>query len=128
MFTADVISSTVTINDFSPIGTLSFIPGSQTVFAIRLKQSQRADLLRYIPPSTALLTVTFQNLDGTQTTQSMTYMADDRSIWTTTLTSATTALLASGNVVLTLDLLGDGTQIDKGYIQAALTLVITDIC
>jgi hypothetical protein len=128
MFTAQVISSNVTINDFDVIGTLSFIPGAQIVFAIRLQQIQRPDLLRYIPPSTALLSVTFQNIDGSQLTKTMTSLTDDRSIWTGTLLSTDTANLASGNCVLSLDLLGDGSNIDKGYIQAALTLIITDIC
>lgn len=128
MFTANVISSNVTINDYDNITTLNFIPGAQIVFAIQLIQSQRADLLRYIPPSTSLLTVTFQNIDGSQATKSMTSLVDDRSIWTATLLSTDTAMLASGNCVLNLDLLGDGSNIDKGFIQAALTLIITDIC
>lgn len=128
MFSAQVISSSATLNSFDVIGSLPFVPGTQTTFFIRLYQDQRADMLRYVPPSTALLSAIFQNNDATETTVAMTSVMLDTSMWSCSLTSAQTKCLASGNVVLSMDVLGDGTDIQLGFIQNALNLIITGLC
>lgn len=128
MLIADVISRDFTLNDFEVIGSLSFIPGENTTLAIRLKQSDRPDLLRYIPPSTAVLTIHMNNIDGTQTDLVMTALTDDRSIWSGAITQAMSSVLAGGNITFDLDVLNDGTNIIKGWIQNALSLIVTGVC
>lgn len=127
MLTADVLSTDATLNNFQVIGSLQFIPGEQTKLFIRLTQPQR-DNLRFIAPSTTDFTFYLPKKDGTMLELSGTSMVDDRSIWSTVLEEADTEELIGGNITFELDLLGDGTQIEKGWVQNALNLLITGAC
>ena len=128
MLAADVLSSDFELNKFDLIGSLSFIPGERAILAIRLKQPQRTDKLRFVPPVTALLNVTLNNTDGTQIVLAMANLPDDRSIWSGILTSAITANLSGGNFIFSLDVLGDGTLIQLGLVQNGLSLIQTGVC
>lgn len=128
MLSAKILNPTATLNDFDIIDALVFIPGEQTKLVMRLVQPFRSDELRYIPVDTADLTVYLKNKDGTDLELTMTVFDDDRSIWYSTLTSAQTEELASGNFTFDLDILGDGTQIEKGWVENGLSLQITGAC
>lgn len=129
MLLGDVLNSDASLNDFDVLGSLSFIQGEQTRLVIRLKQEQRKDKLRFVPPSTALLTITVQESDGTEADLVASVLDPlDRSIWYVDLQESDTELLIGGNILFSLDILGDGTKIIKGLIQNGLSLQITGIC
>lgn len=125
MITATVLNSTATINDFDELGSLEFIPGAPFTLVIRLQQSQRDDLLRYIPDSSSTLTMNLPKTDGTDLILTMTSFSDDRSIWTGTVTAADSEDLASGNITFDLD---DNGTLRKGWIESGLQLTITGDC
>lgn len=128
MLSADILNSDFQLNSFDVIGALSFIAGEETILAMRIKQPQRKDQLRYVATSTAVLTITLTNKDNTTQDIEMDPLTGDYSIWSTTLTAEITAAIAGGNFTFTLDLLGDGTKLLKGFVQNGLSLIVTGSC
>lgn len=128
MLIASILESDATLNSFTEMSSLEFIPGEQTELVFRLKQSQRLDRLRYVAKSTSLMTVYLPKRDGTIATVAMTAFADDRSIWHTTLQELTTQDIIGGNINFELDLNGDGSVVMKGWIPNGLSLVCTGAC
>jgi len=125
MLTAVILNSTATLNDFDEIRSLQFIPGAPFRLVIRLEQSQRDDLLRYIPDATSTLTVNLPKTDGTEFNLPMTVFTDDRSMWFVDITAAQASELASGNITFDLD---DNGTLRKGWIENGLQLLITGDC
>lgn len=81
--------------------------------------------IRFVPPSTAIVKVTFNNQDGTTLVKTGTFIdALDQSLISVDLLSADTAQLLGGNLTFTVDLLGDGTEIINGVIFGALQQII----
>lgn len=125
MLIATVLNSTASLNDFDVIGSLSFIPGEETTLVIRLQQPQRDDLLRYIPDSGSTLSINLPRKNDDPLAKSMTALADDRSIWSATLSSSETEELATGNLFFELT---ESGSVKKGLIENGLQLVITGDC
>lgn len=107
--TATVLNSDATLNTFITTGSFSFIPGETKTLVLRLIDTDKN--LRYIPPSTAVITGKFRNLDGEEMPIEFTAFPDDRSMIYIDLTATQTENLASGNLLLELDILGDQTKI-----------------
>jgi hypothetical protein len=87
--------------------------------------------LRYIPPTTALRSITFNNRDGStlvKTNADITVLTDDRSIMSVTISELESADLASGSITFSLDMLGDGSEVRKGYIPSALSAFNEGVC
>lgn len=125
MRSARLINSDASLNTFFEIGTLDFVPGTQTVLALRLFDSQKA--LRYVPPATSVLKIYLQKTDGTELEKTMLVIdADDRSMWSVTLTDTDTADLIGGNVRFELDPLGDASVIEIGLIKNGLSSIMVD--
>lgn len=118
MFSAEVLNSDATLNNFVSIGTLNFIPGEEIDLILRLKDTLKN--LRYILPVTTVVTATFNLIDGTTLEKTMTLWTDDRSIMEVTLEESETENLSGGTITLELDLNGDGSTIKKVIIRGAL--------
>jgi hypothetical protein len=116
---AFLINSEAELNNFFTISNVNFYPGSQIQISLRLRDVQRQ--IRYIPLNTSTLTAFFNLTDGTELEKAMTLIdADDRSMWTVTLTGAETEDLVGGNIRLELDELGTETEIQIILIPGAL--------
>jgi hypothetical protein len=124
MIRAKLIDPLATLNDFVELNSMEFVPGENLAVVIRLFDAQSG--VRYIPPSTAIVTLTFVNNDETELEVTATLLdPDDRSMWTTPLTQAQSLILGAPNVRVKLDVVGDATLIHLALIQNALIRVTT---
>lgn len=127
MLSAKILNKTASLNSFDVIGSLKFIPGEKTKLVLQLIQEDRDDELRYVAPATATLKVKAWKTDNTQSELTMTADAADRSMWSVDLSSEDTDSLAGGNITFDLDLLGDASDIEKGWVENALQRVVTGL-
>ena len=105
---------------------MEIIPGEQIRLVLQLVDSQKD--LRYIVENLAgIVSVSIPKLDGFLT-KSMTAFSLDRSIWEATLTEAETADLIGGNIIFEVDSDGVGTEILKGWVENAISMVVTGGC
>lgn len=126
MLLGKMINNAASLNDFRSIGSVCYVLGDKVTMNFQLFDEQLK--LRYVPPSTAIITVTFNNMDGTTFTQVGSFIDPlDQSLITVPLTAIQTAQLLGGNVTFTVDVLGDATQILRGMIFSALNQVITNL-
>lgn len=123
MLSAIIINEDAELNSFYDIGSLDFVPGSDVTLCLQLtKENKQPE--RYIPPAAAELTLKFLQVDGSELSKSATLIdADDRSLWTLDLTAAETQELVGGNILISLDVLGDASQIELGVIANGLRRV-----
>ena len=126
MLLADILSSNTTLNNFTVINALEFIPGDTLNLVFRLKQSQRTDGLRYIPVTDATLTVTIPNKDCTVTTLTAAALVQDTSIWSVVLTPTVTAAIAGGSFTFALtEGVSPNQVVTQGVVEGGLQMVIT---
>jgi len=127
ILSANIINHDALLNNFSIQGpSISFFPASTVNFSLQLMDPIKN--IRYVPPSTAAITFTFNNSDFTTFTQTSTFIdIGDRSLININLTPTQTALMVGGNLLFTVDVLGDGTQIINGLIYNGLSYVDTSI-
>lgn len=119
MITANLINSNATLNDFSPLDSIAFVPGENLTIAIQISDDQKG--IRFIPPVAATLTMTFTDSDSNNFDKPGTKIdADDRSLWKVDLSQDETETLAGQNIIVTLDVNGDGTVIYKAFIANAI--------
>lgn len=126
MLLGKMINSAASLNNFHDIGSIDYVLADQITLNFQLYDPQMKQ--RYVAPSTAIVTATFNNMDGSSFTQVGTFLnALDQSLITVALSRTQTSQLLGGNVVFTVDVLGDGTQIIRGIIYSALHQVITNL-
>jgi hypothetical protein len=119
MFIGKLLNQTATLNDFRYLSTLDFVTGSKINFKAQIFNTELD--LRYVLPSTAVVTFMFNQSDGEVLEIAGTPMTDDRSIIELEIPATETENLIGGNVQLEIDILGDETDIRKGVIQNALS-------
>lgn len=124
MIIGKILNSAATLNNFTEIGSLEFIGGEQLTVFVRISDSQIG--LRYIPPVTNITTFTINKSDGTTFDVVATPLADDRSIMSFSISELESADMLGGNVRISLDILGDGTEIKKGLIANAFSRIIQE--
>jgi hypothetical protein len=125
MLTAKILNSAASLNNFKEIASLEFILGEELNLVFRLQDPQFN--LRHVPPVTAIVKVTFNNIDGTTLEKTATEVdSGDRSMQTVNLTELETENILGGNISFQVDVLGDGTEIIKGIIYNALSKIILD--
>lgn len=116
MIKVKLLNSEASLNDFFYIGAINFIPGENIVVSIQVFDSQRD--IRYVPPLAATMTMTFIDKDGNDVVKTAAVIdADDRSMWTVTLSQAESEVLAGQNIVVDLDVNGDATVIYRALLQ-----------
>ena len=127
MLGAKLLNESASLNEFSYLDTLEFVPGASIHMVIRLWKTELKD--RLIPDGSASVKLTFNKTDGTQLEKTATVVdAGDRSILSVDITDVESEDLVGGNVLVTLDELGDGTKIKKTVIQSALSKIVLDGC
>lgn len=120
MLTAKTLNSSATLNNFKYLSTVNFVPDNKIVFNFRIFDEDVNE--RYVPPATAIVKVTLNNIDGTTLVLTAAAIdSGDRSMQTVTITQAQSLEILGGNVVFTVDMLGDGTDIAKGVIYSGLS-------
>lgn len=124
MLTGKVLNSNASLNDFRYLENLEFMVGSKIKFAFRLYNHQLNE--RHVPPDTAVTKVYFNQTDGTQLEKTATVIdSGDRSMLYVDISEAESENLMGGNVTFQVDVMGDGSVIEKGWIQLALSKVST---
>lgn len=119
MIQAKLLNSNASLNDYTYLGSIDFIPGENITVAFQLFDAQRGT--RFVPPSAATITCTMIDVDGNDITKTAAVVsADDRSMWNFTLAQNESAVLAGMNIEGSLDLNGDGTVIYIFLIQNVL--------
>jgi hypothetical protein len=123
MLIADVLNPEATLNDFDVIKTVEFIAGYEFKLVMRLKQPHSK--LRYVPASGATLQAHLPKKDGTHLAVAMTPLADDRSIWSATISAANSEEIYGGNFTFELT---EGPKVTAGFVENGLALVVTGAC
>lgn len=124
MFTANILNPNATVNSYKQVTSIDFIPGDKIKLAFQIIDPNED--LRYIPPSTAIVTFSFNKTDGTTLEVQATLMADDRSMGNLIISAAQSADLYGGNFFFSIDNLGDGTSVDDGVIYNGLNKITID--
>lgn len=115
MIKVKLLNSDASLNDYKYLGSVSFIPGENLTVAIQIFDAHRD--IRYIPPADATLTMSFIDKNGDEILKDAEVIdADDRSMWKVDLSQAETELLAGQNIIVVLDVEGDGTIIFKALV------------
>lgn len=133
MLVARVASSDATINNFKYLASLRYIPGEQTRLVITLIQEDK-DNLRYMVPDVGTVSVMLSLSDGSTLTKTMSPLSNvspagtDRSTWFVDLEETETADLLGGNFLFMIDVLGNASEIIKGWVQNGLSRIITGAC
>lgn len=124
MLSARLLNSDASLNNFEYQDAIEFVPGEDKVFAFQLWNKELE--LRWIPGDSAVVTLTFNKVDGTTLTKTASFInAGDRSLISVTLTDEETPDLLSGNITFTVDVAGDESDLKKGVILNALQRVDT---
>lgn len=115
-----MLDSESTVNSLSYINQLEMLPGETATVMFQLIND--ATKQRYIPEAGATMSVqTFSINNANQLTKvpSQPFAADDRSIWSFTLSSADTSKLAGVNLQITLT---EGANIKKVWAQSVIVV------
>lgn len=126
MLSGQVLNSDATLNNFIVLETKNFIPGSQFTFVMRILNDDLG--IRYIPADTAIVTLVFQNQDGTELSKVATPLTDDRSILSIEISELESTSIRGGNMSFSVDVAGDGSNIMKGIMSNALARVLEGAC
>lgn len=124
VLSAIVINPDATLNNFvpDPEGSVQFIPAGTVQFALQLMDPTKG--IRYVPPSTAIITFTFNNADFTSFMQTSSFIdAGDRSLISISLSSMQTSNMIGGNLTFVVDVLGDGTELINGILYSGLQYI-----
>ena len=127
MLSGQILNSDASLNNFIITDTKEFIPGEQFDLVVRLLNPELD--LRYVPPTTAIITFTFNKTDLTTFTKvSAPVDVLDRSMQKMTIQESESTDLLSGNISFSVDVLGDGSVIKKGIIENGLAKFIDGDC
>lgn len=120
IFTGKLLNSEASLNSFRILGNAEFMPGTDLLLAIQLFNSELG--IRYVLPSTAIISVEVQQNNSDPLVKTASFIdAGDRSLFSVAFSQAETTEMSGGNILFTIDVLGDGTLVYKGYIVNALS-------
>lgn len=127
MLTAQILNSQATLNNYIELGSLSFVPGEKVTLVVKMINDQLG--IRYVEANPAATVKFIFNKSNNETEEvSGTFMTDDRSIVSAELSSAVTADILGGNFTMEIDVLGDGTDIKKVFVERGLTRNLLGAC
>ena len=110
MLSTKLINSEATLNSFFEINNVQYVPNENLTVSFRLWDTQRD--IRYIPAVAATVNVSFVDTSAvTVTVAASQISADDRSMWTVDFTQAQTLIIATNSLQVSVDELGDTTDI-----------------
>lgn len=127
MLRGKLINDAASLNNFNYISAIEYmIGGTGATLNFQILDPQTG--MRFIPPSTAVVKVTFNNQDSTTFEKTGSFIsALDQSLIAVTLTQSDLAQLLDGNLNFTVDLLGDATQVLNGIIFGALKQIVISV-
>ena len=124
MINAQLLNSQASLNNYFAIESISYVPGENVKINIKIINPELN--IRLIPDASAIVTMTFRKTDNTDLVKTATLIdADDRSMWTVSLTALESADIASNVIQVSLDNIGDGSDIDKAVIPNGLSKILT---
>ncbi len=118
---AKLINSEAALNNFMFIQEAEFVPGGELTVAMALWNSELK--IRYVPAATAVVKFTFPTTNASIEKTATLITADDRSLVKVAFTAEETEDLTGGNFTFEVDVLGNGTQIIKGYVNQGLSRI-----
>lgn len=126
LISANLLNARATLNDYFQVKSVSYVPG--TKFSLKFQIIDVESGNRVMPTSGALVNVIFYKNDATQLTlaASMMFPSDDRSMWSVDVSASNSLLVNGGNVIITLDPVGDASEVDKGMLYQVLKQVLFD--
>jgi hypothetical protein len=126
MLAVQILNDAPQLNSWFKIQSVAYIPGETVKINFQLLDVDSA--IRFIPPTTAIVTVGFKKNDGTTLTNTATglFTADDRSIWQVVLSAADSAVVVGQNMIITVDLLGDASDIQQAIGNNVLSKTLFD--
>jgi hypothetical protein len=124
MLNIQMLNDAPQLNSWFKVSAVAFIPGE----AIKIN-FQLIDIdsnIRFIPPTTAVVTVGFKQSDGTTLTKTATglFPSDDRSMWQVALASADTNVIIGQNILVSVDMLNDQTDVRQAVGNNVLSLTL----
>jgi len=116
MIAVQLINDEALLNNFFTVDAKEYVPGEAVKVKFQILDPQSKQ--RLIPDGAALMSVVFQNSDGTFLTKSATFLfdPDDKSCWEVDLTASESIAVVGGNFKVILDFLGDATDIRSGMV------------
>lgn len=113
MLAVQLINDSPQLNSWFKITSVAYIPGENVNINFQLQDVDSG--IRYMPPTAATVTVGFKKSDGTTTTKTATklFASDDRSLWTVALVPADTNVIVGQNIIVSVDVLGNGSNIQQ---------------
>lgn len=121
MIIANLLNPNASLNSFKIINSVEYVPGAPLTLIMQLFDD--VEQLRYIPPTTARVSAVFNNVDNTTLSVLGTAFAQDGSMLTFSLSAAQTTNLFGGNILIQVDMQGDGTNVQQGIVQNVLGTV-----
>ena len=123
--TLDIVSDSPTLNAYNLSKSVQIVKGQTAKVILRLWQEDRK--IRYIPSSSAVLTIDLKKSDQDVITKTLTpTFADDRSIQEFSLSAAETTELISQNLVVKIV---DGSDTYFAILQKGVQkLVLDGVC
>jgi hypothetical protein len=111
MLNVQMLNDSPQLNSWSIVSALPFIPGEALNVNFQLLTTDGS--IRFMPPATATVKVGFKQSDGTTLTKTATslFPSDDRSMWQVALASADTTVIIGQNIIVSVDMLNDGTDV-----------------
>jgi len=122
MILSQVLNSEASLNAFFEISQITYVPGENMVIVVRLIDRERG--IRYVADNpAAIVTLSFE-INSTPAVPLDVVAVEvaplDRSIWRVSLSVAQVMDLAGSNIQVTLDKLGDGTEICRTVLRNIL--------
>jgi len=122
MLTLDIVSKNPQLNSFTLSKNFAFAAGEDVKVTMRLFQSDLG--IRYIPSSSATMSISLKKSDGTTLSKNCSFtFADDRSIIEFEMTAVEAASVISQNLVVSIV---EGSLTKIALLQYGLTRIITD--
>lgn len=129
MLSGKILNSNASLNDFKEVRGVDFSINDSFSLVFRIIDPELED--RFVPPDTAIVTITFNNFDGTTFTKSgpvsgigsIAIDPGDKSMIKVSLAPSDTSQMFGGNLTYTIDLLGDQTEILYGILYNALNKI-----
>jgi hypothetical protein len=127
MFTGKVLNSEATLNQYTSLSAVSFIPGSAFRFVFQMIDDQTG--LRHVFPEDAVIKIQINNIED-EKDEFETEAVDegDRSMRFVDLTEEDTLELNGGNIFYTVTIPGSPDVVYKGYLANPLAKSVEGGC
>lgn len=126
MLAVQLLNDAPQLNSYFIIGAETYVSGETVTINFQLLDQDSN--IRFIPPSAAIVTCQFKNSDATTLSLTATklFPSDDRSILQVVISSSQSANVIGSNFQISVDMLGDGTNIQIAIASNVLSKTFFD--